>query len=73
MQAFKTDLDVPKFSEGEMLDLEDIRQSVRELSPFDEGGLCTFDELQSIDALDQYYLFFRHMLFLKDRGLLSKR
>jgi hypothetical protein len=51
---------------------QQIRQSLRDLSPFDEGGLGTFDSLESIDRVDEAYLFFRRLQFLKERGVFVK-
>lgn len=45
-----------------------IRDALRELSPFDEGGLGTFDHLESLKRIDRLYLFLRELLFLTERG-----
>jgi hypothetical protein len=72
-EAFQTDFEVLARSELESVSLQQIRESLRELSPFDEGGVGTFDELLNVDKFEQLYLFFRQIQFLKERGLLSNR
>lgn len=47
-----------------------IRQALNDLSPYDEGGLGTFDELSVINKVDEYYLFFRQLLFFVEREVL---
>lgn len=49
-----------------------IRRIIKELSPFDEGGLGTYDELQCLNLVDRLYLFFRQFLFYLERDLISQ-
>lgn len=71
-EAFRNGLD--RVSEHMMpLSEASVREASGELSPFDEGGLGTLDELRVINKVDQYYLFFRQMLFLMERDLLYVR
>jgi hypothetical protein len=46
---------------------DEVEKAIEELSPFDRGGLGTFDGLQCIREIDAYYLFFRQLLFLIER------
>lgn len=48
-----------------------VRAAIAEISPFDEGGLGTYDSLRSIDAIDQLFLFFHQLLFYRDRDVLA--
>jgi hypothetical protein len=73
LRAFHSDLAEASKPELESINLQQIREASRELSPFDEGGLGTFDKLQKRDTVDQLYLFFRHFQLLKERGMVSKR
>lgn len=65
--GLSSDLSYPDISQRE------IEYAVRELSPFEEGGLGTFDDLESIAEIDQFYLFFRQLAFEKERGLVAPR
>jgi ABC-type multidrug transport system fused ATPase/permease subunit len=44
-----------------------LRAELEELSPFENGGLGTNDELQHIRPIDEYFLFFRQLLFFQER------
>jgi hypothetical protein len=57
-QAFQSGLAVNVFP------LENaVRDAVAELSPFEEWGLGTLDDLRHINDIDQFYLFFRQVQF----------
>ena len=73
LRAFGSDLEEGAKLELESISLQQIRQALREVSPLDDGGLGTFDKLQKLDTVDQLYLFFRQLQFMRERGLLSKR
>jgi hypothetical protein len=49
-----------------------LRACARRLSPFEEGGLGTFDELQCIADIDTAYLTIMQLLFLTELGLLAE-
>jgi hypothetical protein len=51
---------------------DSVRKAIRELSPFEDKGLGTFDELHCLAKIDQYYLFFRGLLFFIERGLIPR-
>lgn len=77
-EAFKIGLDrwSLKFTEnGSRTPLYELSESrvtaaIKELSPFQEGGLGTYDELRNIHKIDQYYLFFCQFRFLMEQDLL---
>ena len=48
-----------------------IHEAIQELSPFEGRGLGTFDELRTINKIDQFYLFFRQVSFFMERGLFA--
>jgi hypothetical protein len=48
-----------------------LRQAIRDLSPFEDGGLGTCDELIAIGEVDQLYLFFEHLAYLREYGTLN--
>jgi hypothetical protein len=52
------------------LPIERLRDSARRLSPFEEGGLGTFDELGIIADVDAAFLGISQILFLSEFGLL---
>jgi hypothetical protein len=68
---FRSGLDRGDLSSLPDIPETEVRSSLRELSPFDEGGLGTFDELKAINQIDQFYLFFRQLLFFIERDLLT--
>jgi hypothetical protein len=45
-----------------------LRAAVEFLSPFDSGGLGTFDQLGVITAIDEWYLFLREMQWFSSHG-----
>jgi len=47
-----------------------VRETLRDLSPFEEPGLGTLDELECLDRIDQYFLFFRQLSYYQERGLI---
>lgn len=69
-QAFQTGLS-GDLSYLEKITEPQIQNAMRELSPFEEGGLGTFDSLENISKIDQYYIFFRQLAFYKENGLLA--
>lgn len=45
-----------------------LRRAAALLSPFDKGGLGTFDELTLIPDIDDVYLYFEQLIFYRERG-----
>ena len=50
-----------------------VRRAARELSPLEDGGLGTFDDLRCINRIDDTYLVCLQVLYLAERGLLLAR
>jgi hypothetical protein len=46
----------------------DIRRAIRYLSPLTGAGLGTFDQLRMADDIEQLYLFFEQVRYLRDGG-----
>ncbi len=71
-RAYEVGLD--RYAPSSLTEITDfhLREVIKELSPFDEGGLGMFDELQSIRLIDQLYLFFRQLQFCIERDLISQ-
>jgi hypothetical protein len=63
---------IPLSSRAVLMELpsEALRDCARVLSPFQDGGLGTFDELRIIGDVDQAFLGLSHILFLSELGLL---
>jgi Cdc6-like AAA superfamily ATPase len=53
------------------LPLRALQHTVDELSPFEEGGLASFDHLQRRKEIAEYYLFFKQLLFLREGAAAS--
>ena len=60
--AFGRDLDLSE---------DEVRDAVRALSPLEEGGLGTYDELKDIQRIDKIYVFCRQLLFLSAWNFVS--
>jgi hypothetical protein len=53
--------------------VEKIRHALQALSPFDDDGLGTVDDLACIDQIDRFHIFFQQLLFSAERDILPRR
>jgi hypothetical protein len=52
------------------LPIEVVRKVATAISPFEDGGLGTYDELARVADSDQAFVSLSHVLFLSELGLL---
>jgi hypothetical protein len=69
-QAFDLGLDRANLAKLPFVSERQLREAVRQFSPFEEGGLGTYDFLRSIPQIDQLFLFCSQYLFYTERDVL---
>lgn len=67
--AFKKGLSQQTLPNLSKITQTEVRAAIDALSPFDSGGLGTIDELKNIRKVDDFYLFFRQLLFVMERDV----
>jgi hypothetical protein len=70
--AFEKGFDASSPAALSQISEADVRSALKLLSPIDEVGLGTFDELQCISQIDRLYIFFQQFLFLQERNLIGQ-
>jgi hypothetical protein len=69
--AFDTGVDRSPVGVLSMLTERSLLEALHELSPFEEGGLGTYDYLNSIKTVDRMFLFVSQLLLYFERDLLQ--
>jgi len=70
--AVEEGLDRATLSGLQFLSERDLREAIREFTPFEEGGLGTFYQLRSIRQIDELFLLSSQMLLYFERDLLRE-